>query len=155
VVLGKNMRLLYRLTREISREFPGRVKIKGWTRHVPQLLNNHHLVIGKAGGATVHEAIAARCPMLVHHLVPGQEEGNLRLLEKIGGGMLAASSEAIRAAIADLLADGAARWRSMKRKLEGHGRNAGAISAANYILEKVAEKKDAELKGAGLVAETY
>jgi processive 1,2-diacylglycerol beta-glucosyltransferase len=141
LVLGKNLRLLYHISREISREFPGRVKIIGWTRRVPQLLNRHHLVIGKAGGATVHEAIAARCPMLVHHLVPGQEEGNLRLLEKIGGGMLAASSEAIRAAIADLLADGAGRWRSMKRRLGGHGRNAGAISAANYVLERIEARK--------------
>jgi len=141
LALGKNLRLLYRTARALSKEFPGRVKIKGWTRRVPQMLNTHHLVIGKAGGATVHEAIAARCPMLVHHLVPGQEEGNLKLLEKIGGGKLTASPDAVRGAVNDMLSDGAAGWRSMKRKLAAHGRNAGAISAANYVLEKIAEKK--------------
>jgi len=29
---------------------------------MPQLLMSHHLVIGKAGGAMVQEAIAAGCP---------------------------------------------------------------------------------------------
>lgn len=136
IVLGKNVRILWQRAKEIRDAFPGRVTIKGWTRKVPHLLNSHHLVVGKAGGATVHEAIAARCPMLVHHLVPGQEEGNLHLLEVIGAGKLAESPEAIRAAISDLLADDAALWRSMKRKLALHGRNAGAIAAARHILDR-------------------
>lgn len=141
IVLGKNVRHLWPRAKEIRDAFPGRVKIKGWTRKVPQLLNSHHLVVGKAGGATVHEAIAARCPMLVHHLVPGQEEGNLRLLEAIGAGKLAESPEAIRSAVADLLADDAALWRAMKRKLALHGRNAGAIAAARHILERSGSSK--------------
>ena len=134
IVLGRNVRHLWRKAKEIRDAFPGRVKLKGWTRTVPALLTSHHLVVGKAGGATVHEAIAARCPMLVHHLVPGQEEGNLRLLETIGAGSLAESPEALRSAVADLLADDAALWRAMKRKLAVHGRNAGAIAAARHIL---------------------
>lgn len=134
IVLGRNVRHLWRKAKEIRDAFPGRVKLKGWTRKVPALLTSHHLVVGKAGGATVHEAIAARCPMLVHHLVPGQEEGNLRLLETIGAGSLAESPEALRSAVADLLADDAALWRAMKRKLAVHGRNAGAIAAARHIL---------------------
>jgi processive 1,2-diacylglycerol beta-glucosyltransferase len=140
IVLGKNVRLLYRRAREIKDRFPGRVRIKGWTRRVPQLLASHHLVIGKAGGATVHEAIAARCPMLVHHLVPGQEEGNLRLLEHIGGGCLAAGPEAIQRITADLLTERAARWRAMKRALVRHGRNAGALAAARYILDSTGRR---------------
>jgi processive 1,2-diacylglycerol beta-glucosyltransferase len=135
IVLGKNLRLLYERAKEIKERFPGRVRIKGWTRKVPELLASHHLVVGKAGGATVHEAIAARCPMLVHHLVPGQEEGNLQLLEKIGGGTLAHGPDAITRITADLLADNAARWRQMKRALEQHGHHSGANTAAHYILK--------------------
>lgn len=137
IVLGKNVRHLWSKAKEIRDAFPGRVKIKGWTRKVPQLLTSHHLVIGKAGGATVHEALAARCPMLVHHLVPGQEEGNLRLLEAVGAGRLADTPETMRSAVADLLADDAALWRGMKRKLALHGRNAGAIAAARHVLGRI------------------
>ncbi len=137
IVLGKNVRLLHQRAREIKERFPGRVRIKGWTRRVPELLSKHHLVIGKAGGATVHEAIAAMCPMLVHHLVPGQEEGNLELLQRIGGGDLADSPEAIRRKTADMLADHATLWRRMKQSLARHGRNAGALTCARYILEQI------------------
>ena len=137
IVLGRNVRRLYAGARAIKTAYPGRVRIVGWTRKVPQLLNTHHLVVGKAGGATVHEAIAARCPMLIHHLVPGQEEGNLRLLEDIGGGGLAATSEALTRKVSDLLADQSAGWRGMKHALARHGRNAGAITAAKFILNQL------------------
>lgn len=141
IILGKNVRALYSRAREIKDAYPGRVRIIGWTRRVPRFLNSHHLVIGKAGGATVHEAIAARCPMLIHHLVPGQEEGNLRLLEIIGGGHLAETPEALARNVTDLLADHAAGWRSMKNALIRHGRNSGAIAAARFILNEIEEEK--------------
>ncbi len=137
IILGKNVRALYSRAREIKDAYPGRVRIVGWTRKVPRFLNRHHLVIGKAGGATVHEAIAARCPMLIHHLVPGQEEGNLRLLEIIGGGHLAPTTELLARHLTDLLADHAAAWRGMKHALIRHGRNAGAIAAAAVVLRVV------------------
>jgi processive 1,2-diacylglycerol beta-glucosyltransferase len=137
IVLGRNVRRLYSRAKEIKDAYPGRVRLIGWTRKVPLLLTSHHLVVGKAGGATVHEAIAARCPMLIHHLVPGQEEGNLRLLEAIGGGGLADTPEALSRQLADLLADHAAGWRTMKNALARHGRNAGAIAAAQFILNQI------------------
>lgn len=139
IILGRNVRALYSRAREIQLAYPGRVRLIGWTRRVPSFLNTHHLVVGKAGGATVHESIAACCPMLIHHLVPGQEEGNLKLLEIIGGGHLAASPEALARNVCDLLADHAAGWRTMKNSLARHGRNSGAISAARFILNEVGQ----------------
>ncbi len=137
IILGRNVRALYSRAREIQRAYPGRVRLVGWTRRVPQFLNCHHLVVGKAGGATVHEAIAACCPMLIHHLVPGQEEGNLRLLEIIGGGHLAETPAALTCCVVDLLADHAAGWRTMKIALSRHNRNDGAITAAKFILAQI------------------
>ncbi|MBC8126954.1 MAG: hypothetical protein H8M99_07405 [Gloeobacteraceae cyanobacterium ES-bin-144] len=138
IVLGRNVRRLYSRAKEIKDAYPGRVRLIGWTRKVPRLLNNHHLVIGKAGGATVHEAIAACCPMLIHHLVPGQEEGNLRLLEAIGGGELADSPEALTRHLSGFLTNRNLSWRKMKSALAHHGRNNGAINAARFILGQIA-----------------
>jgi processive 1,2-diacylglycerol beta-glucosyltransferase len=73
--------------------------------------------------------------MLIHHLVPGQEEGNLRLLELIGGGALACEPEDLRYRVAGLLAQDAAAWRKMKNALAKHGKNSGAIAGAKLILE--------------------
>lgn len=142
IVLGRNLRLLYKRAKELKSAYPGRVRLIGWTRKVPQLLNSHHLTVGKAGGATVHEAIAACCPMLIHHLVPGQEEGNLRLLESIGGGSLADTPALIASATRDLLADQAAGWRKMKQALARHGRKAGAQHTARFVLEHVGKSCD-------------
>ncbi|MES2477046.1 MAG: hypothetical protein V4640_14775 [Verrucomicrobiota bacterium] len=145
IILGKNVRALYSRAREIKNAYPGRVRIVGWTRKVPRFLNSHHLVVGKAGGATVHESIAARCPMLIHHLVPGQEEGNLRLLEIIGGGHLAATPQSLARHVTELLADRATAWRGMKHALIRHGRNAGAIAAAGFILHEIGQGTERNL----------
>jgi len=139
VVMGKSTRLLYSRAREIQLEYPGRVRLVGWTKRVPQYLNRHHLVVGKAGGATVHEAIAARCPMLIHHLVPGQEEGNLKLLEKIGGGDLANTPELLTEKISGMLANRGTGWRAMKQALATHGSNSGAIDGARFILQEISK----------------
>ena len=46
---------------------------------MPELMMSNHLVISKAGSAIVQEAIAARCPMIINQVIPGQEEGNAEL----------------------------------------------------------------------------
>lgn len=139
IVLGRNVRKLYDRAREIQIEYPGRVQIKGWTRRVPELLASHHLVVGKAGGATVHESLAAKCPMLIHHLVPGQEEGNLALLKYLGAGRLTESPEQVSAAIQELLANDAELWREMKRNLVASALPCGANSAAQFVLSKITQ----------------
>lgn len=136
IVLGRNLRRLYKKTHALKKEFPGRITMKGWTQQVPELLSSHHLVIGKAGGATVHEAIAAQCPMLVHHIVPGQEEGNIELLERYQSGSLATTPSQIHSSLARLLKNNAHLWREQKSRLAQHAKPAAARLAADLILSK-------------------
>ncbi|WP_435894098.1 MGDG synthase family glycosyltransferase [Oceaniferula spumae] len=140
IVLGRNLRKLYSRAKEIKDSYPGRVRILGWTKRVPELLTSHHLVVGKAGGATVHESLAAACPMLIHHLVPGQEEGNLNLLRHLNGGHLADTPGALSAHLREMLSDHATGWRSMKRNLARHARPGAAHTAANFILKQCGEQ---------------
>ncbi len=120
MVLGENFKRLYKACEAFKKEHPGKVKLKTWTKKVPELMSQHHLVLAKAGGATVHEAIAAQCPMLVCDLVPGQEEGNLELLERIGAGHLANTPMLLRLAVEELLKDDAKAWRVMKQSLANY-----------------------------------
>lgn len=137
IVTGKSLRAFYPAAAAVKAAHHGRVRVMGWTRKVPQLLNSHHLVVGKAGGATVHEAIAAQCPMLIHQLVPGQEEGNLKLLEALGAGALADKPDTLRHRVRDILSDDAAGWHLMKRALAKHARNSGAQDGARKILDYI------------------
>src|SRR6185369_7269970 len=76
---------------ETGREF----EIVGWSDQLPRLMLESHLLISKAGGATVQEAIAAGLPMIISQIVPGQEEGNARLLIENDCGVLAETPEEI------------------------------------------------------------
>jgi processive 1,2-diacylglycerol beta-glucosyltransferase len=92
-------------------------EILGWTDQIPRLLMTHHVVVSKAGGATTQEAIAARCPMIVNQIVPGQEEGNYELLRRHGAGGLAETPEAVIAELRRVFADGGRGWSSWRSAL--------------------------------------
>lgn len=139
LILGSNVRRLYNSARELKAKYPGRVRILGWSRKIPIHLCEHHLAIGKAGGATVHECIAASTPMVIHHLVPGQEEGNLELLRAIGGGDLADTPETLKLKLQDLLANDCREWKRWKRNLAKASRPQSATITAQFVLEKLAE----------------
>jgi len=114
VVLGRNVRKLYSRVREIQKEYPGRVEIKGWTRRVPELLSSHHLVIGKAGGATVH---------------------------KIQGGFYTETPNDIASTLTNLLKDDAAKWKLMKQNMSQYAKPSGSITAAQFILNTIEKHK--------------
>ncbi|MDC0088271.1 hypothetical protein OAI07_01875 [Akkermansiaceae bacterium] len=137
IVLGRNTKNLHSRAQDIKDIYKERVTIKGWTKKVPELLNSHHVVIGKAGGATVHEALAAACPMIIHHLVPGQEQGNLNLLRQLKGGQLADKPGDLSACIREMLTNDAHEWRTMKRNLLRQARPAAAETVAKFILSQI------------------
>lgn len=117
-----------------------RTHLIGWTDRVPELLCSHHLFIGKAGGAIVQEAIAAQCPILVSHVVPGQEEGNIELIARHDIGRLAAHfPETIAASVEEIFAADGETWKRWKRNLEMISKPDASRDIANYIL-KVASR---------------
>ena len=67
---------------------------------LPRMLHESHLLIGKAGGATVQETIAAACPMIINYVVAGQEEGNARLIVETNSGAIANSPREVIAQVA-------------------------------------------------------
>ena len=139
LILGSNVRRLYRSAHELKARYPDRVRIVGWSRKIPSHLCEHHLAIGKAGGATVHECIASGTPMLIHHLVPGQEEGNLALLRAIGGGDLSDTPEKLKFKLQELLANDCQQWKLWKSNLAEVARPQSATITAQFVLEKLAE----------------
>lgn len=108
--------------------------VLGWTDRMPELLRTHHLLLGKAGGATTHEALAARTPFLITHALPGQEEGNSKLIARLGAGERVATPAAAAAAVARMVNDNARRWCECVAAIEKHTRTDGALRAAEVIL---------------------
>jgi processive 1,2-diacylglycerol beta-glucosyltransferase len=118
-----------------------RVHLIGWTDKVPELLCSHHLYIGKAGGAIVQEAIAACCPIMVSHVVPGQEEGNIEMIERHDIGRLAAPYPvALTASVDEVFADQAATWKRWKKNIRSISKPASSRNIADFILKAIESK---------------
>jgi processive 1,2-diacylglycerol beta-glucosyltransferase len=98
------------LRQEIEAATGEKAKVIGWTDELPRMLHESHLLIGKAGGATVQETIAAGCPMIINYVVAGQEEGNARLITETNSGVIANSPRDVIAQVQRAFADGAKQW---------------------------------------------
>jgi processive 1,2-diacylglycerol beta-glucosyltransferase len=123
----------------------GRLRaVMGWTKEIPELLASHHVVISKAGGATVQEAIAAGCPMIMNQVAPGQEEGNADLLLRNEAGALAENPDAVVAAVERLFADDGAVWRRWSEGIMRMSRPRAAFDTANFILAEIARRESAK-----------
>jgi processive 1,2-diacylglycerol beta-glucosyltransferase len=108
--------------------------ILGWTDRIPELLMTHHVVVSKAGGATTQEAVAARCPMVVNQVVPGQEEGNCELLLRHSAGALATTPEAVIATLRAAFADKGRGWDGWRAALEPMAKPDAARTVAAQVL---------------------
>jgi processive 1,2-diacylglycerol beta-glucosyltransferase len=122
---------------EVVRQSGRKVEIYGWTPKMPELIMSHHVLIGKAGGAAVQEAIAACTPVIVTHVVPGQEEGNARLLSNHGCGAVREGPVAIGRQIELLFANGGELWRKWEAKIKELSRPDGAIRMAERVLKEI------------------
>lgn len=140
VTVGRNEKLRARIE-EAARAAGRTVEIHGWTPHMPELLMTHHVLIGKAGGATVQEAIAARTPMLITKVVPGQEEGNARLLFENECGALCETPDALAMKIEALFAGDAAEWRSWEQAIGRLSKPDAALKIGEAILDEIKSKK--------------
>jgi UDP-N-acetylglucosamine:LPS N-acetylglucosamine transferase len=139
------------LRKEVENEIEGPthpVEILGWTTKIPELLINHHLVITKAGGAMIQEAIAAKTPVVISQVVPGQEEGNARLIVENDCGCFAPNGDSIVAAIDRAFADGERGLKRWAANLERLSKPDASIRIAQFILDTVAPEETPPRKNA-------
>jgi processive 1,2-diacylglycerol beta-glucosyltransferase len=91
------------------------------------------LILTKAGGATVHECLAAAVPAVINYVIPGQEEGNARLLELTGCGCRSEDPDLTGALLRELFTGGGLTELSaamrLQRRPDGAARMAGQILA--------------------------
>ena len=131
VTVGRNESL----RRAIERASTGhKVDIYGWTDEMPRLLCEHHVLIGKAGGATVQETLAATCPMIINHVVSGQEEGNARLIAETNSGAIALSNDEVSFHVQRAFANDAQQWREWSANINQLSRPRASLDIAGFLL---------------------
>jgi processive 1,2-diacylglycerol beta-glucosyltransferase len=132
ITVGRNQKL----RRAIEAAVSGRkVEVVGWIDNLPELLSRSHLLIGKAGGATVQEAIAAGCPMIINHIVSGQEEGNAQLIVETNSGIVAMIPSDVAAKVEQVFAENGKLWREWARHIEKLRRPRASLEIAEFLKE--------------------
>ena len=118
LVLGRHESRLHHLLKRFEPQLAdGGIQVMGWTSEMPTLLATHRVVITKAGGAIVHELMAAGAVGIIDNILPGQEEGNAAELVSVDGGIISRSPEETASAVAKLLAHGGAEAKRMRSNL--------------------------------------
>lgn len=135
ITAGRDPELRAKLI-ERTRDQEHRVKVLGWTNEMPKLLMSHHLVVSKAGGAIVQEAIAARCPMIINQVIPGQEEGNAELIEKLNLGAVVEKNKEVAEAVEMAFEKKAALWNEWRKNLKKVSQPDSAMKIAELVLDE-------------------
>lgn len=94
LALGRRERLQAKV-RQLTPRLQCSLEVLGWVPDICYRMLEADMVITKAGGATVHEALAVGCPVIICEVTPGQEEGNARLIESLGLGMVVKNSRGL------------------------------------------------------------
>jgi processive 1,2-diacylglycerol beta-glucosyltransferase len=131
VTVGRNKKLGRAIQNAVGTRH---IDIVGWTDEMPRLLSENHLLIGKAGGAIVQETIAAGCPMIINHIVSGQEEGNARLIVETNSGIIALSNNEVVAQVKSAFADSAKKWREWADNIARLSRPRASLEIAEFLL---------------------
>lgn len=115
------------------------IEVIGWTDQMPRLLQTHDVLISKAGGAILHEVLAARCPVVIDYVVPGQEEGNADLLLSNGCALRSYSPDETAAHVTRLLADDCQLGHQFREKMIPLSLPDAAMQAARQALDLAAK----------------
>lgn len=136
IPVGKHSSRLYHVLRAFTDTLPPDVvEIIGWTTRIPELLRTHDVVICKAGGAILHEVLAAQIPAVIDYVVPGQEEGNAEMLLSRNCAFRTETAAATAQGVAKVLDDGGRLGRQMRANMLPISVPDAAIRAAQEVLQ--------------------
>ena len=100
VICGKNSALKHKL--EIDYAEQEMVKILGYTENMREWMQTADVLITKAGGVTISEALASNIPLILFNPVPGQEMENAIYFRKNGMAKIAKNLEEVLACLEEL-----------------------------------------------------
>lgn len=136
VIAGGNQDLYEKIQRR-SWGFP--IHVKNYVENIPEWMLGSDILITKAGGMILSEALAAGLPVIIIDHLPGQEEGNQEYVLDQGVGVIAENPKAFYEVVNKWLEKGheLIHLYSKKSRLLGHPE--AAFTIANDLWNKVSE----------------
>ncbi|MBE3557377.1 MAG: glycosyltransferase [Firmicutes bacterium] len=138
-VCGHNEALREEVT-ALAQESRVPITALGYTRQAELLMRASDLLITKAGGLTVSEALAIGVPMLIYLPIPGQEEFNTAYVVQHGAGEAVYSREQLVERVVELIdEDGQRKAMAEAARQIGHPR--AAYDVANLALDLIEQRQ--------------
>jgi processive 1,2-diacylglycerol beta-glucosyltransferase len=103
VVAGSDRVLWNRLTALSRRVGSDRLQVHGLVRSIAPLLQEADILITKAGGLSLSEALAVGVPMVIYRPIPGHEVDNAEWLRREGAAVLTRRPDEVARAVRSLL----------------------------------------------------
>ncbi|GMH58044.1 hypothetical protein TrST_g7739 [Triparma strigata] len=114
----------------------GDVLVTGYTPSMPSYMNSADLMVTKAGPGSIAEASVCGLPIIMYSFLPGQEEGNISLVEEEGWGKYVKDPAEIGRLAKVWLEDGEGIEKRKERARKG-GRQEAARDIAKVLLEEL------------------
>ncbi len=115
VVTGRNKRMKAQLD-EIVAKATRPAWVYGFVSEIYELMAVADLMVTKAGGLTISEALAIQLPMLLYRPIPGQEVQNAKFLVRSGVAVLARNRKQVSEHLYDLLVENPQKREQMKER---------------------------------------
>lgn len=135
VICGKNAGVQQKLEPlAVGHSGPARVRVLGYTDHVPDLMRAADVLLTKAGPSTMFEAVACQLPSVITAHLPGQESGNAAYFARAGVALEAPTpADAVR--LVRRFADDPRRLSAMRNPELAQRTCEGAQQIAGTIVE--------------------
>jgi processive 1,2-diacylglycerol beta-glucosyltransferase len=139
-IAGRSRRLRRALEHEALRLGDDRLKVHGFVTHVNEFMAAADLMITKAGGITMTEALAMHLPVVIHKPIVGQEAANARFLVEAGAAAVAQDPQELQALLGELLRN-PQRLAQMRQAAATLAKPQAAGNMVQIMLERVGQRQ--------------
>ena len=132
VVITGNNKVLYERLNKAGKL--NNVEVLGYTSEIARLMDDSDVLVTKAGGATLFEAINKGIPMVLKNSNVGQEDENIQFIREKGLGILLEDGECLEDALVRSLNDDV-KMKQIKDNLEELRLEIQPEKVGQYVLE--------------------
>ncbi len=144
VVLYRGNDMLARRLGEVANG--GNIELVSFAPNLGHLMSRADVMVSKAGGLTMTEAMVSGLPVVVWRPVPGQEAENTRFMVRAGAALTANTISELAAAVGLILSDPVTR-ESMRSAARRTVRRGSADRAVSAVLQRFVETAPQEEAG--------
>ena len=137
VVTGKNKAVFEKLNR-LAPGLSCKIKVLGFVDNIHELMLASDLIVGKAGGLTCAEALAAGLPVFILDPLPGHEERNTEFFINLGAGYRV-NERNLAGLIRSCLLD-PEKMAGMSKNASHLGKPGAACNALRFMVKNLPEK---------------